>query len=220
MPRKPSTPLSDLPLREACIVAAQEVIAELGIENLSLRDVARKLGVSHQAPYKHYANRDQLLAEVMRRYFQQFAAFLDARPSVEDPQQDLDALGLQYLKYAQQHPLEYRLMFSSPWPEAAMKADLNQDATHAYDVLRKVLRRMYGETSAASERVELDALYIWSTVHGLAGVLNGPTLQKLELDDQVLTQVVQHAMGRMRTGLGGQGSGPGPGSSLPPVLPP
>ena len=59
-----------LELRDACIVAAQEIIAERGLENLSLREVARKLGVSHQAPYKHYPSRDHLLAEVMRRCFQ------------------------------------------------------------------------------------------------------------------------------------------------------
>jgi hypothetical protein len=70
-----------LELRDACIVAAQEVIAERGVENLSLREVARKLGVSHQAPYKHYPSRDHLLAEVMRRCFQRFAAHLDARPA-------------------------------------------------------------------------------------------------------------------------------------------
>lgn len=50
MPAKKTAAEPPLELRDACIVAAQEVIAERGIENLSLRDVARKLGVSHQAP--------------------------------------------------------------------------------------------------------------------------------------------------------------------------
>ena len=66
-------------LRDACVCAAREAIAKHGIESLSLRDVARRLGVSHQAPYKHYPSRDHLLAEVMRRCFQQFAQHLDAR---------------------------------------------------------------------------------------------------------------------------------------------
>jgi AcrR family transcriptional regulator len=42
-------------LKEACVQAAREVIAEKGVENLSMRDVARKLGISHQAPYRHFA---------------------------------------------------------------------------------------------------------------------------------------------------------------------
>jgi AcrR family transcriptional regulator len=56
-------------LKEACVQAAREVIAEQGVEGLSMRDVARKLGISHQAPYRHFESRDHLLAEIMRRCF-------------------------------------------------------------------------------------------------------------------------------------------------------
>src|SRR5690349_5193736 len=84
-------------LKEACVRAAREVIAEKGIEQLSLREVSRKLGVSHQAPYKHYPSRDHLLAEVMRRCFQSFTEALDARERHEEPAADLESLGRQYL---------------------------------------------------------------------------------------------------------------------------
>jgi AcrR family transcriptional regulator len=200
--KKPVTPLT-LELRDACIVAAQEVIAERGVENLSLREVSRKLGVSHQAPYKHYPSRDHLLAEVMRRCFQRFAAHLDARTHFDDPEQDLESLGRQYLAYAEQHPLEYRLMFSTTWPESADQAELIRDATHAFDVLRGVLRRMYGDSAAVRDTVELDALYIWSTMHGLAGVMNGQCIGKLDLKPRVLKQATQHAMDRLGLGLAG-----------------
>lgn len=201
MPRKKTAAAPPLELRDACIVAAQEVIADRGIENLSLREVSRKLGVSHQAPYRHYPSRDHLLAEVLRRCFQRFAAHLDARPRFEDPQQDLESLGLQYLAYAEQHALEYRLMFSTTWPVSAGQAGLAGDATHAFDILRGVLRRMHGDTAATRELVELDALYIWSTVHGLAGVLNGQCIDQLDLRAKVLKQAVRHAMERMGVGL-------------------
>lgn len=201
MPRKKTATTPALELRDACIVAAQEVIAERGIENLSLREVSRKLGVSHQAPYKHYPSRDHLLAEVMRRCFQRFAAHLDARPHFDDPVQDLESLGFQYLAFAQEHALEYRLMFSTTWPESAEQGELVGDATHAFDVLRSVLRRIHGDTAAVRETVDLDALYIWSTVHGLAGVMNGQCIDRLELKAKVLKQVVRHAMDRMAIGL-------------------
>lgn len=201
MPAKNTRSAPPLELRDACIVAAQDVIAERGVENLSLREVARKLGVSHQAPYKHYPSRDHLLAEVMRRCFQRFAAHLDARPRHEDPEQDLGSLGMQYLAYAREHPLEYRLMFSTTWPASAQQADLVSDATHAFDVLRGVLRRMHGDSPEVRETVELDALYIWSTVHGLAGVMNGQCIDKLDLKGRVLKQAIRHAMERMGRGL-------------------
>lgn len=203
MPSKKSATAPAPELRDACIQAAQEVIAERGVENLSLRDVARKLGVSHQAPYRHYPSRDHLLAEVMRRCFQGFAAYLDARPRFADPRQDLESLGIQYLNYAQDHPLEYRLMFSTTWPVSAHQTALVQDATHAFDVLRDVLKRMHGESAAMREKVELDALYIWSIVHGLAGIMNGQCIDKLGLQPRVHKQAVQHAMRRLAIGLYG-----------------
>lgn len=208
MPARKTYPAPPLELRDACIVAAQQVIAERGVENLSLREVARRLGVSHQAPYKHYPSRDHLLAEVMRRCLQRFAAHLDARTRHTDPERDLESLGLQYLAYARQHPLEYRLMFSTTWPDSADQEGLVDDATHAFDVLRGVLRRIHGEGPDMRDRVELDALYIWSTMHGLAGVLNGPCIDRLDLGARLLKQATRHVMDRMGLGLAGEIRGP------------
>ena len=190
-------------LRDACIAAAREAIARHGIESLSLRDVARRLGVSHQAPYKHYPSRDHLLAEVMRRCFQQFAQHLDGRKHFDDPHQDLESLGRQYLSYAQQHPLEYRLMFGTPWPAAAEHSELLHNSTHAFDILRQVLRRIHGSSAKQRERVDLDAMFVWSTMHGLVGVMNGDCIDKLGLQQKMLGQVVQHVMDGVARGLAG-----------------
>jgi len=201
MPKKSAPPARPLDLRDACIVAAQDVIAERGIENLSLRDVARKLGVSHQAPYKHYPSRDHLLAEVMRRCFERFAAHLDARQHFDDPKADLESLGQQYLNYAQAHPLEYRLMFSTPWPESAEHPDLVRDAVHAFDILRQVMRSMHGNVAAKRDLADLDAIFIWSSMHGAAGVMHGNCIAKLDLKPKVLSQAMAHVMEMVGQGL-------------------
>ena len=189
-------------LRDSCVAAAREVIARAGIENLSLRDVARQLGVSHQAPYKHYPSRDHLLAEVMRRCFQQFGAHLDARQHFDDPHRDLESLGRQYLSYAKQHSLEYQLMFGTPWPATAEHPDLLRDSTRAFDILREVLRRIHGSSAKRRELVDLDAMFTWSTMHGLASVMNGSCIDKLGLQPKVVDQVIQHVMDRVTRGLG------------------
>jgi AcrR family transcriptional regulator len=194
MPKKIAPPDQPLALRDACIVAAQEVIAERGIENLSLREVARKLGVSHQAPYKHYPSRDHLLAEVMRRCFEGFAAHLDGRQHHDDPNADLNALGQQYLSYAEAHPLEYRLMFSTPWPESAEHPDLVRDSARAFDILRQVMRRMHGNVVAKRDLADLDALYIWSSMHGTVGIMHGDCIDKLDLKAKVRRQAMAHVM--------------------------
>ena len=181
-------------LKEACVRAARAVIAQHGIERLSLREVSRRLGVSHQAPYKHYASRDHLLAEVMRRCFQSFARALDARPVHDDPHEDLGSLGRAYLDYAAAHPLEYRLMFGTPWPPPAEHPDLVREAVHAFDVLRSVLRRVYGGAAAMRAHVDLQAMFVWSTMHGLASITQADVMECLQLAPKVSAQAAPHVM--------------------------
>lgn len=186
-------------VREACVAAAHAVIAEEGVERLSLRDVARRLGLSHQAPYKHYANRDELLAEVIARCFTRFTAHLDARRKSADPQKDLEALGAAYLDFAFRHPLEYRLMFATPWPAQAGHAGLDAGARASFDVLRDVLARRTPARTA--QRTELDALLVWSSMHGLAGVLQGDVMRRLSLPRRVLDDAARHILAGMRKAL-------------------
>jgi AcrR family transcriptional regulator len=192
--KNPSSSEPPLELKEACVRAAREVIAEKGVDNLSLRDVARKLGVSHQAPYKHYPSRDHLLAEVMRRCFDGFAQHLDAHAASADPAADLAAMGRQYLSYAAEHPLEYQLMFGTPWPEPASHPALVRDACHAFDVLRGVLTRMHGTGPEAAQQVDRDALFIWSAMHGLSGILRTQAMQHLDVAQAVRDEAGQHVM--------------------------
>ncbi len=201
--KKTAESADPIQLKEACVQAAHEVIAERGIENLSLRDVARKLGVSHQAPYRHYPSRDHLLAEVMRRCFEDFARELDARQHFDDPAEDLGSLGRQYLQYARSHPLEYRLMFGTPWPAPAEHPQMVKDAVHAFDVLRGVLQRMHGnKTAAARARADLDAMFIWSGMHGLASIQQANVMEHLQLSPKVSSQAQDHVMQMISAAMG------------------
>jgi AcrR family transcriptional regulator len=188
-------------LKEACVQAAHEFIAEKGIENLSMRDVARKLEVSHQAPYRHYPSKDHLLAAVIARCFRDFAGFLDARPNFESPEEDLAAMGQQYVTYATSHPLEYRLMFGTTWPDAAEDSELIHDSLHAFNVLRRVLERIHGTSKAAREKVDLDAMFIWSNMHGLVTIVQSNAMQHLQLAPKVEKKVSQHVFGMIAAAM-------------------
>jgi AcrR family transcriptional regulator len=202
MPRREQPPTD---LREACVAAAHAVIAEEGVEGLSLRDVARRLGVSHQAPYKHYPSRDHLLAEVIRRCFEQFAQALNDRTQSPEPIEDMHGLGQAYLRFAVAHPLEYRLMFGTPWPSFADHPDLLRDARHAFDVLRAALARMHGNSTAERKQVELDALFVWSTMHGLATILQSNVMQHLDLLPGVLERSTAHVKAMVDAALEARG---------------
>jgi hypothetical protein len=209
MPRERTRPPD---LTEACVQAAREVIAELGVEGLSMRDVARKLGISHQAPYRHFESRDHLLAEIMRRCFADFARHLDAPLAGTDDRSDLAAMGEAYLDYAIAKPLEYRLMFGTPWPEPAQHAGLVADAVHAFDILRNNLRRRHGKGAGMQARADLDALFIWSALHGMASISQSQAMDNLQLAPGVATAFRGYLMQKVGIALGSPGE-------LQPALP-
>ncbi|WP_439573972.1 TetR/AcrR family transcriptional regulator [Phreatobacter sp.] len=200
-------------LREACVGEAMAVIEQSGVEALSLREVARRLGVSHQAPYKHYPSRDHLLAEVVRRIFDGFARHLDDRPATDDPHSDLSAIGSAYLAYASAHPLQYRLMFATPLPDPAGHPDMMRSAQHAFAILGRAIARIQAmSVPAGGERLaQLDALYVWATVHGLASIMQSPAVGTLGLPGTVHQSMQCHAMARLHLAL----SAPPPEDALP-----
>jgi AcrR family transcriptional regulator len=192
--------INDLELKEACIQAARDVIAERGVEGLSMRDVARKLDISHQAPYRHFPSRDHLLAEIMRRCFEDFANFLDQSAKVQSDD-ELRGMGEAYMTYAARMPLEYRLMFGTPWPEPAAHPELVKHAVHAFDVLRQNLLKKHGKKNGAKKQAELEAMFIWSALHGLATIEHSNVMQHLVLSKGVQAQSKDFMMFMIQTAL-------------------
>jgi AcrR family transcriptional regulator len=184
-------------LREACIREALAIIEAEGLENLSLREISRRLGVSHQAPYKHFPSRDHILAEIVRRAFEAFAAHLDARPQTDDPRLDLGYMGQAYFAYALAHPLQYRLMFGTPLPDPSQHPEMMRSGQHAFALLRDGIARMRQHDGDPTDDAERDALFVWSAVHGLATILQTEALHGLTLREDVVRSAVEHVLLRI-----------------------
>jgi hypothetical protein len=90
-------------------------------------------------------------------------------------------MGERYIAYAQNKPLEYRLMFGTAWPEAAQHPELIENAKHAFDLLRQNLRRKHGNEPASHTQADLDALFIWSALHGMASIRHADVMRHLDL---------------------------------------
>ena len=187
-------------LREACVKEALAIIAKGGIDSLSLRDVARRLGVSHQAPYKHFPSRDHILAEVVGRAYASFAAYLENRSRSDDPYEDLGHLGRAYLDYAQKHPLHYQLMFGTPLPDPMEHPEMMNKAEHAFATLRETITKLPGRTPGAD--IELDALFAWSVVHGLASILQTPATQQLGIRKATIAEAIANTLSLIAGALG------------------
>ena len=187
-------------LKEACVTEALVIIAEEGLEHLSLREVARRLGVSHGAPYRHFESRDHLLAAVVARCYDAFARHLDARPKGGDADADLCAMGVAYLAYALAEPLSYQLMFSTRLPPPTEHPAMMASADHAFGLLRGALARR--APSRSSTEIDADALFVWSALHGLAGALRSDILPGLDLAPETIAEATAHMLRRIGAALG------------------
>ena len=114
-------------LRRALLVAGEQLLAKSGPEGLSLREVAQRAGVSHAAPYRHFASKEALLAALAEQGFRELATELRAAHG-RDALQTLQAQGVGYVRFALAHPAQVRVMFragvvSGEHPELKATAD-------------------------------------------------------------------------------------------------
>ena len=197
MARSDATTSSNL--KEACIAEATAIIEESGVENLSLREVARRLGVSHQAPYKHFPSRDHILAEVVSRAYVNFAEFLERRPRSADPDIDLGSMGVAYLDYARQHPLQYRLMFGTPLPLPADHPGMLENAQHAFSLLKDGIRKLHRALGIPDRqsRNDYDALFVTSVLHGLTSLMQSDVVDTFELEDATVENATDEMLKRI-----------------------
>ncbi|MCU0535900.1 MAG: TetR/AcrR family transcriptional regulator [Hydrococcus sp. Prado102] len=159
-------------LRQALIEEAIALVAEQGMSNWSLREVARRIGVSHTAPYRHFTDRDALLAAVAERGFQKMSQFLRAS-LVEIPNrhsQKLQAIGVAYVQYAIAHPSEYEVMFRYQKNEPQHSA-LTEAANQTFAILVDVIEKGQENGEFRQENPTELACVSWSLVHGLSMLL-------------------------------------------------
>lgn len=159
-------------LREALIRAALELIAEKGPAGFTFAEAARFAGVSPAAPYRHFRDRDELMANVALRGFELFAARLakawdEGKP---DPFAALHRLGEAYLEFARAEPSYYAAMFEAGVP-LAENAALREAGDRAFAVLRAAAEKVCAALPAAGRPPALMvALHIWAMAHGVAAL--------------------------------------------------
>jgi AcrR family transcriptional regulator len=159
-------------LKEALIDAALELIAQKGPAGFTFAEAARWAGVSPAAPYRHFRDREELLADVARRGFEQFETVLarawDAgRP---DAFTAFDRLGKAYLHFAKSEPAYYSAMFEAGIPPET-NPQLREAGERAFAVLRAAAERLVAAMPAQDRPpVLMMALHIWAMSHGIASL--------------------------------------------------
>lgn len=189
-------------LRRTLLDASLALVEEAGIGALSLREVARKAGVSHNAPYHHFPDKAAILAAISIDGFERLgAAMAAARREVKgsDPLGRLQSCGHAYVSFAIAHPAHFRVMFR---PElAGCHADVTQAAAPSFDNLVQSVRDCQEAKVAPPGDPMPLVLTCWSAVHGLASLwLDGPLSQDPKgfgRDPQALAEMVSATLARL-----------------------
>ena len=150
-------------LRRALVDATAKIVAKDGAASVSLREVAREAGVSHNAPYRHFESLAALLAAVATEGFEAFRARLEAAAKKATPAGRKSALGRAYLDFALDNPKLYLLMFG-PDLDKVEHPELAKAAKDAFAVL-------LAESGKGGGSRETDAIAAWAFVHGLAHLI-------------------------------------------------
>jgi AcrR family transcriptional regulator len=166
-------------LRKALIQKGMERLAEAPADELSLRELARSIGVSATAVYRHFPDKAALLTELCIEGDHMLAeAFRKAMAKVKPGMEAFDEMGRAYVRFALAHPALFRLMMS---PAGARRAE-----GEASTMLVDALRGLSGPDLTQAQR-DVQRLKAWSQVHGLAMLmLDGLVPSNKAIIDQVI----------------------------------
>ena len=160
-------------LRAELLRTSRKLLDESGPSALSMREVARRAGCTHQAPYHYFANREAILAAMVRECFDELADRLaSAREGLEgaDRRAVLTASGNAYVEFALRRPGVFRVMFRPDVCDPDRFPEVVRASERARDELARLARHVAGEETS----LEMEVLF-WSGVHGLASLLlDGP----------------------------------------------
>lgn len=178
-------------LRDALVQAALDEVERGGPEAISISALAKRLGVSQPAPYKHFADRESLLTAVTAEAFRQFSATLRASISGPSKRSKLSRFAQVTLDFGLRRNGIYRLMFASRHMACAPKGSELQSATlEAFEVLLEAL-----EAPAIGFLRERTALKVWASLHGVVmlseqGLLTGKVahVSREELVEDIVEQ--------------------------------
>lgn len=190
-------------LRRALLDEAVAVLMETGTDDFTLRSLARRLGVSHAAPYAHFADKSALLEEIAAVGFVQLReAMLEASaPVVDSPRERMIAIGLGYIRFGLEHPAHYRLMFTAAEVCGPNKPEIvERTGSACFQVLIDSLDALRPDAAERFGPNRPDAVAAWSLVHGLA-LLTIDQRQKYEMQTDAGLAISEAALRLLLSGL-------------------
>jgi AcrR family transcriptional regulator len=193
-------------LKRAVLDEAVALVGEQGTRSLTLREVARRLGVTPAAPYRHFADKEALLAAVAEEGYRMLAEQMSAatRAAGTDPRVRLAALGAAYLRFALLRPAHYAVTFGADRPPMESHPEMHDAATAANEVVAAEFVGLQQRGLVARGDVLDQTMFLWSMLHGLALLLpigQLPPGWNVTAGSRALPELVERVVGVVVRGL-------------------
>lgn len=189
-------------LRQAILEAACQHLREENTDSLSLRALARKIGVSQTAPYRHFDSRNALFAgiavwgfEILEQELRQALS-----ESVGSASDKMMAIGLAYLRFSQEHFEKYRMLYASNLVDFEEYEALQVAGDHSFDILLDTIRVGRAQGDFIDKPVDELAAIIWSGLHGMASLLQ-VHYKPERMNDRSAAPAVRYLTERQRDAL-------------------
>jgi AcrR family transcriptional regulator len=159
-------------LRQALIDAASEMVREEGLSNLSLRKIARRVGVTHSAPYRHFEDKRALVAALAEAGFAELHDYMVRERDDQEgtPTEALYALGLAYVLFAADKPYYFRLMFGPEVRDEKRYPKLAEAHDAAFALLHRAVEDCQNAGLIRDGSPQKHARTCWTLVHGIASL--------------------------------------------------
>ncbi len=186
-------------MRRRVLDASLALVAEHGVRAVSFREVARRAGVSHQAPYHHFGNTQGILHAIAQEGFAALTAAMAraAAAAGPDPRKALTSAGIAYVTFARSHVGHFRVMFQRTLVELHDGDAPVPEGAQTYALLVELCAAAHRAGHGRGLSIDAISHLAWSTVHGLAMLLIERTLQVKAGDDEAVVARVVGTLARL-----------------------
>lgn len=205
--------------RQALMAAARDLLLEQGLTGLSMRKVGAKCGISAAAIYRHFADKDALLASLVSAAFSRFMGYLTVSLSASTPLARFNAMGRQYFTFAREQPAYYQLVFMTNCSELGFErldAATRERAQGTFQLLVDRVTECQEAGVFQPGAAQTQAAYAWSSLHGVASLyLTG------NIDEAQFETLIEAQLGAIELALSKHAQWPAlPAPTTSPAQPP